>query len=85
MIYRTRSHGANGAWARYAVTWLAFRQREGLFLDNFKAPAWRDWQRVAKKAPGKKCRMIPAESAVSPQRIRQKLLESPRQKLPPMY
>lgn len=42
-IYRTRSHGANGAWARYAVTWLQIKNRDGLFLGGFKACAWRDW------------------------------------------
>ncbi len=42
-IYRTRSHGANGAWARYAVTWLPIKQREDLFLDGFLPCAWREW------------------------------------------
>jgi hypothetical protein len=75
LIYRTRSHGANGAWARYAVTWLPIKQREGLFLDGYKAFAWRDWQPSGKKAPGNKCRIDPAESAVSPPNIRQKVPE----------
>lgn len=54
-IYRTRSHGANGAWARYAVTWLPIKQREGLFLDGFKACAWRDW--------------LPADKRSTPQKV----------------
>jgi hypothetical protein len=75
-IYRTRSHGANRAWARYAVTWLPIgKNREGLFLESFEACAWRHWQADApqadnshgkKKAPRKNCRIVPAESAVSP-------------------
>ncbi len=35
-IYRTRSHGANKAWARYAVTWLAITRKEGLYLEGVK-------------------------------------------------
>lgn len=73
-IYRTRSHGANGAWARYAVTWLPIKKREGLFLDGFRPCAWRDWQPIEKKTTpeklldqsGRKCSFkheIPAESA----------------------
>lgn len=42
-IYRTRSHGANKAWARYAVTWLPIKQRDGLFLAGFTPCAWREW------------------------------------------
>jgi len=42
-IYRTRSHGANGVWATYAVTWLPVKKPEGLFLAGFKMFAWRDW------------------------------------------
>lgn len=75
-IYRTRSHGANGAWARYAVTWLPIKQREGLFLDGFKSCAWRDWKPSDKKSTrqkvqeqsSRKCSFTlenPAESAGS--------------------
>jgi hypothetical protein len=84
MIYRTRSHGANGAWARYAVTWLPIKQRDGLFLDGYKPCAWRDWQPAAKKPPGRKCWIDPAESAVSPLNIRQKVQESGGQKMQTM-
>lgn len=73
-IYRTRSHGANRAWARYAVTWLPVKNREGLFLAGFKPCAWRDWQPPDKKSSrqkvqeqsGRKCSFTtenPAESA----------------------
>jgi hypothetical protein len=84
LIYRTRSHGANGAWARYAVTWLPIKQREGLFMDGYKPCAWRDWKPAEKKAPGKKCRIDPAESAVSPPNIRQKVQEVGGQKMQTM-
>lgn len=53
-LFRTRSHGANGAWARYAVTWLPIRNRNGLFLNGFKSCAWRDWQPTKKKSTPKK-------------------------------
>ena len=53
-IFRTRSHGANGAWARYALTWLPIKQRDGLFLNNFVSCAWRDWQPTKKKSSPQK-------------------------------
>lgn len=59
-IYRTRSHGANGAWARYAVTWLPIKLRDGLFLSGFVSCAWRDWVPTKKKAPRKNCWIAPA-------------------------
>lgn len=74
LIYRTRSHGANGAWAKYAVTWLPIKQREGLFLAGFTPNAWRDWKPTEKKTTrqivqeqsSRKCsftREYPADSA----------------------
>jgi hypothetical protein len=54
MIYRTRSHGANGAWARYAVTWLPIKKRDDLFLAGFKPCAWRDWTPTQKKTTRQK-------------------------------
>lgn len=73
-IYRTRSHGANGAWATYALTWLPITQKDGLFLAGFVPMAYRNWTAPEKKtsrqkvqdAPGKKCSFtheVPAESA----------------------
>ena len=59
-IYRSRSHGANGAWARYAVTWLPITKREGLFLAGFVSCAWRDWQPTNKKSSRQK---VPDESS----------------------
>lgn len=53
-IYRTRSHGANGAWARYAVTWLPIKNRDELFLAGFKPFAWRDWMPTDKKGTRQK-------------------------------
>lgn len=78
-IYRTRSHGANRAWARYAVTWLSITKKDGLFLAGFVPCAWRNWQpdpvQNKKSSPqkvpdnsGRKCSFniqIPAESAGS--------------------
>lgn len=53
-IYRTRSHGANKAWAKYAVTWLPIKQRDGLFLDAFKSCAWHGWSPSEKKSSRQK-------------------------------
>jgi hypothetical protein len=75
-IYRTRSHGANKAWARYAITWLPITDKKDLFLAGFKPFAWRDWTPVDKKSTrqkvqdqsGRKCSFTtenPAESAGS--------------------
>lgn len=89
-VYRTRSHGANKAWARYAVTWLAIgKDREGLFLDSFMPCAWRYWQphengHGKKKAPRKICRTTPAESAVSPREFLHKVQDSAPQKVQTM-
>lgn len=70
-LYRTRSHGANGAWARYAVTWLPIKQRNELFLDGFKSCAWREWEPSQKKSSpqklldssGRKCSFTPEHPA----------------------
>lgn len=75
-IYRSRSHGANGAWARYAVTWLPITKRDGLFLHGFTSCAWRNWKPADKKSSpqkvleqsSRKCSFAmesPAESAGS--------------------
>lgn len=84
LIYRTRSHGANGAWARYAVTWLPIQDTSDLFLAGFRACAWRDWTPHGKKPPRKKCRTDPAETAVSPGDFLQKVQDSPPQKMQTM-
>lgn len=70
-IYRTRSHGANGAWARYALTWLPIKKRDDLFLAGFKPCAWRDWKPSQKKTTpqkvqeqsGRKCSFTPEHPA----------------------
>lgn len=72
-IYRTRSHGANRAWARYAVTWLSVTKRDGLFLDGFVSCAWRSWEPINKKSSrqkvqeqsGRKCSFNPENPAES--------------------
>lgn len=53
-IYRTRSGGYQQGAAQYAVTWLPITKREGLFLNGFKACAWRDWEPDQKKSPPSK-------------------------------
>lgn len=53
-IYRSRSHGANGAWACYAVTWLPITEREGLFLDGYTDCAWRYWEPPQEKSTPQK-------------------------------
>ena len=54
-ICRTRSHGANKAWAKFAVTWLPIsKDREGLHLGGFAACAWRDWTPGNKKSTRQK-------------------------------
>lgn len=54
LLYRTRSHGANGAWAKYAVTWLPIKQSDGLFLAGFSSCAWREWVPTKKKTSRQK-------------------------------
>lgn len=55
-ICRTKSHGANGVWAEYAVTWLPIQNHEGIFTAGFKQCAWRDWSPPAKKTLPQKLR-----------------------------
>ena len=73
-IYRTRSHGVNGAWARYAVTWLPIKNKTDLFLAGFNPCGCRDWKPAEKKSTpqkvqeqsGRKCSFTsehPAKSA----------------------
>ena len=72
-IYRTRSHGANGAWAKYAVTWLPVKNRNELFLSGFVLCAWRNWQPTEKKTTrqkvqdqsSRKCSFTPEHPAES--------------------
>lgn len=54
LIHRTRSHGANGQWATYALTWLPIGKKEGLFLSGFVPNAWRDWQPSEEKSSPQK-------------------------------
>jgi len=84
-IYRTRSHGANKVWARYALTWLPIEDKEGLFLCGWSPCAWRSWEPSEKKPPRKICKPLPAEIAVSPDDSLQKLQETDLQKLQTMY
>jgi len=71
LLYRTRCHGANGAWAKYAVTWLPIKQREDLFLAGFVSCAWREWVPTRKKISpqkllehsGRKCSFTPEHPA----------------------
>lgn len=50
LIFRTRGHGfseGKNICARYAITFLPLGDKEhlrGLFLDGFKANAWKDWK-----------------------------------------
>jgi hypothetical protein len=72
-VYRTRSHGANKAWARYCLTWLPVSKRDGLYLDGFVPNAWHHWEPEKKSSRQKvqehssrKCSFtpeLPAESA----------------------
>lgn len=73
LIYRTRSHGANGQWATYALTWLPIAKKDGLFLAGFVPNQWRDWQPPEKKSTpqelqddtGRKCSFTPESPAES--------------------
>lgn len=73
-LYRTRSHGAGGAWAKYALTCLPITNREGLFLAGFVPMAYRNWTPTENKTTpqkvqdtsSRKCSFtpkVPAESA----------------------
>lgn len=44
-LYRTRSHGANKQWAKYALTWLPIHDPSGLFLETYVPKAFQLWER----------------------------------------
>jgi len=43
-LCRTRSRGANKVAALYAVTWLAIKRRDGLYLHTFNKDGWKAWE-----------------------------------------
>ncbi|MDP1637532.1 MAG: hypothetical protein Q8K74_05035 [Candidatus Nitrotoga sp.] len=43
-IYKTKSGGFHHGAAQFAVTWLSVTNTHGIFMQGFKACAWRDWQ-----------------------------------------
>jgi hypothetical protein len=76
-VFKTRSHGANGAWARYALTWIPIRKTDELYLENYRPFAYRDWFPIqmtngkssrlkVQEHSGRKCSFtpkLPAETA----------------------
>lgn len=83
-IYKTRSHGANKAWARYALTWLPIHNKQDLFLGGWVPYSWRNWTPNQEKTPRKNCRINPAKFAVSAVDFLQKLQDDALQKLQTM-
>lgn len=61
-LYRTRSHGANGAWARYALTSLPITKKENLFLAGFLPFAWRNWKPTEKKSTSQKMQGVSSKN-----------------------
>lgn len=61
-LYRTRSHGANGSWARYALTSLPITKKENLFLAGFLPFAWRDWLPTEKKSTRRKVQEVSSKN-----------------------
>ncbi|CAH1903703.1 conserved hypothetical protein [Candidatus Nitrotoga sp. HW29] len=49
-IYKTKSGGFHQGAAQFAVTWLSVTNTRGIFMQGFKACAWRDWQPEQKKS-----------------------------------
>ena len=48
-VYRSKSGGFHRGAAQFAVTWLPVKNSQGIFMNSFKACAWREWQPVEKK------------------------------------
>lgn len=55
-IYKTKSGGFHQGAAQFAVTWLSVTNTHGIFMQGFKACAWRDWQPEQKKSRPPKVR-----------------------------
>ena len=49
-IYKTKSGGFHQGAAQFAVTWLAVKNTQGIFMIGFKSCAWRDWLPSEKKS-----------------------------------
>lgn len=56
-IYKTKSGGFHQGTAQFAVTWLSVTDTHGIFMQGFKACAWRDWQSEQKKSRTPKVRL----------------------------
>lgn len=52
-IYKTKSGGFHQGAAQFAITWLPVTNTHGIFMQGFKACAWRDWQSEQKNRPPK--------------------------------
>ena len=55
-IYKTKSGGFHQGAAQFAFTWLSVTNTHGIFMQGFKACAWRDWQPEQKKSRPPKVR-----------------------------
>lgn len=55
-IYKTKSGGFHQGAAQFAITWLTVSNTNGIFMQGFKACAWRDWQPEQKKTRPPKVR-----------------------------
>lgn len=84
LINRTRSHGANGQWATYALTWLPITKRDGLFLAGFIPNQWRDWQPPEKKSSPQKLQDTYGRKCSFTLKVLQKVQEATPQKLQSM-
>ena len=58
-IYKTKSGGFHQGAAQFAVTWLSVTDTHGIFMQGFKACAWRDWQPEQKKSRPPKSEATP--------------------------
>lgn len=63
-VYRTRCGGYQQGASLYAVTWIAIKNRDGLFLDGFKPCAWRDWKPDEKKTPPAKMQVTHGKNGI---------------------
>lgn len=78
-IYRTRCGGYQQGASQYAVTWLPIKNRQGLYLNSFKACAWRDWQPDENKIPPAKMQPSTGKNGMlTPATHAKKAVDTPR-------
>jgi hypothetical protein len=56
IVMTWRGGKVQGSCNKYALTWIAVKERKGIKSDHFKLDVWRDWKPIVEKTAYPKCR-----------------------------